>query len=141
VRIALSARGIDTGIDLFHLDLQGNGCWTYQSHAVEKAEGRLTEGDLAQFKSLYNAVDWYKEYARGGINRVLDHVEFGMKVEHDDGRRQFIEFSDELNNLSWPMRDLVHFLRHNVATGGDPVGPNLASIPPAAPSGQPRYQR
>lgn len=135
----LSAHGIDTGLDLFHLDVQGNGCWRYQSHAVEKAEGRLTEGDLAQLQSLYKRVEWDKQYVDGGVNHVLDRVEFALLVEHDGGGRQHFIFSDTFRGLSWSMRDLVHFLRHNVATGGDPVG-NPAFFPvPAQEPPQTRF--
>lgn len=135
----LSAHGIDTGLDLFHLEVQGNGCWSYQSHAVEKAEGRLSGGDQAQLQSLYERVEWDKQYVDGGVNHVLDRVEFALLVEHDEAERQHFIFSDTFRGLSWSMRDLVHFLRHNVATGGEPVGPNPAFLPTGAPAEQPRY--
>jgi hypothetical protein len=139
VRLLLTAHGIDTGLDLFHLEVEGNGCWRYQSHMVDKAEGRLTEGDLAQLLSLFAKVEWDKQYVDGGVNHVLDRVEFVLWVEHDDGERQHFIFSDTYRGLTWEMRDLVHFLRHNVATGGEPVGPNQPFLPTetAAPE-QPR---
>lgn len=135
----LSAHGIDTGLDLFHIEVQGDGRWSYQSHDVEKAEGRLTPGDLAQLLSLYEKVDWSRQYVDGGVNHVLDRVEFTLLVEPDgEGRKHFI-FSDTYRGLTWEMRDLVHFVRHNVATGGEPVGPNQPFLPMDAPGELPDY--
>lgn len=124
MRMLLSARGIDTGLDLFHIEVHGDGRWSYQSHDVERAEGRLTPGDLAQLISLYEKVDWSRQYVDGGVNHVLDRVEFTFLVEPDGEPRRLFVFSDTYRGLTWEMRDLVHFVRHNTATGGEPVGPN-----------------
>jgi hypothetical protein len=120
----LSAHGIDTGIDLYHIEVHGDGRWSFESHNVDRTEGRMTEGDLAQLLSLYERVDWSRQYVDGGVNHVLDRVEFGLLVEPDGEGRKHFTFSDTYRGLTWEVRDLVHFLRHNVATGGEPVGEN-----------------
>lgn len=139
MRMLLSAHGIDTGLDLFHIEVDGEGRWSYQSRDVERAEGRLTPGDLAQLHSLYEKVDWSRQYVNGGINHVLDRVEFALMVEPDGEGRKYFIFSDTYRGLTWELRDLVHFVRHNTATGGEPVGPNQPFLPMEGAPEQPRY--
>lgn len=88
---------------------------------MEEATGKLTPAELAQLKSLYDAVDWGKEVVNAPIG-MNDHTLFRLEVEHGEGNAETYRFSDIMTNLSWQFRDLIHYLRHNLAHGGDPVG-------------------
>lgn len=121
MRIELRATGVDTGalLSRLHVDLQ-TGAYTYESHAVEEARGQLSDGDTAQLRRLFEGVDWGAEVLNSPID-FDDSTRFEMEVWWEDTHRTYL-FSESLETRSWQFRDLVHFLRHNVATAGEPVG-------------------
>lgn len=122
LQLTLTAHGIDTDILLWQKTVDEHGHWTYESRAVEHAEGILTKGDLAQLISLHEKVDWEKETLNAPMS-ADDRTLFRLEVVNDKGEHRLYQQSEALNHRSWQFRDLFHFLRHNVATGGDPVGP------------------
>lgn len=133
MHLALSASGVGTGIPLFQVEIDENGEWTYESRAVEFARGRLNEADQVQLKSLYDKVDWGLEVLNNPVS-ADDRTLFKLEVDHGHGDLRLYQFSEAMNHLSWQFRDLVHFLRHNVARAGDPVGhipEETAQQPPA----------
>lgn len=134
MQITLTARGIDSKVELFRVQVNSDGRWSYESRAVEHAEGRLSEADRAQFKSFYDKVNWELEVLNGPLT-ADDRILFEMDVVHDEEDRRLYQFSEDLAHRSWQFRDLVHFLRHNVATGGDPVGysPDRPGVHPPTP--------
>lgn len=125
MRVALSATGVDTDIALFRVEVNEDGGWTYQSRAIAHAAGRLSEADRVQFKSLYDKVDWGLEVLNMPVS-ADDRTLFRMEVDHGHGDTRLYQFSEAINHASWQFRDLVHFLRHNVAVAGEPVGPEPA---------------
>jgi hypothetical protein len=134
LQITLTATGIESKVELFRVQVDGAGRWRYESRAVAHAEGRLSAADLAQFKSLYDKVNWELEVLNGPIS-AGDRTLFAMDVIHDGGDRRIYQFTESLAHRSWQFRDLVHFLRHNVATAGDPVGysPDEPGVHPPTP--------
>lgn len=134
MRLVLSATGVDSGVDLFRLEVDGSGQWSYQSRAVELATGTLSEADQAQLHSFFDRIDWELEVLNMPIS-FDDRTRFKLEVSPDKGDRRVYQFSEAINHASWQFRDLVHFLRHNVATKGDPVGRGPDEVreqPPAA---------
>lgn len=134
MRIALTAKGIESKVELFRVQVDADGRWTYESRAVEQASGRLSEADLAQFNAFYDKVNWELEVLNGPVT-ADDRILFEMDVVHDGGDRRLYQFTEDLAHRSWQFRDLVHFLRHNVATAGDPVGlsPDEPGVHPPTP--------
>lgn len=135
MRITLSAAGVDTGVPLFRTEVNENGEWRHESRAVEEVRGQLTPGDLAQFKNFYDEVNWSLEVLNNPVS-ADDRTLFKLEVDHGHGDVRLYQFSEAMNHLSWQFRDLVHFLRHNVAVGGDLPGripPEIAHQPPGVP--------
>lgn len=134
MQITLTAKGIESKVKLFQVHVEDTGRWTYESRGVEHAEGHLSEADLAQFKNFYDKVNWELEVLNGPIS-ADDRTFFEMDVVHDAANRKLYQFSESLAHRSWQFRDLVHFLRHNAATGGDPVGysPDEPGVHPPTP--------
>ncbi len=135
MHLALSATGMENGVDLFRVEVDGTGHWTYQSRVVEEARGKLTDGDLAQLRDLVEDVPWEQEVLNNPTS-AGDRTLFKLEVDREDGDRRLYQFSERMAHLSWQFRDLVHFLRHNVATGGDPLGripQEQEDRPPAMP--------
>ncbi|HEY3367994.1 MAG TPA: hypothetical protein VGK74_23280 [Symbiobacteriaceae bacterium] len=121
LQLTLTALGIDTEILLWTLTINEHGAWAYESRAVEEAHGTLTRGDLAQLISLYEKVDWALETLNAPMS-ADDRTLFRLEVVTDEGERRLYQSSEAMNHRSWQFRDLFHFLRHNVATAGDPIG-------------------
>ena len=124
MHLTLHATGIESKVDLFEVDVDENGNWRYESRAVEEVRGQLTEGDRAQLKSLFDKVNWDLEVLNHPVS-ADDGKLFRLTIRFKNGDHQDTRtytFSESLTHASWELRDLVHFLRHNVATGGDPVG-------------------
>lgn len=119
--MSLRAKSAYSGAFLFAISVGGDGAWQYESRVIEGAHGRLSEADRAQLKALYDKVDWDSEVLNGPLSRD-SRVHFELEITHDGGDHRLYQFDDELQNRSWQFRDLVHFLRHNVATAGDHVG-------------------
>jgi hypothetical protein len=133
MHLSLTAKGITNGVDLWKVEVDEDGHWSYESRAVERAEGVLTEGDRAQLISLYEKVDWSREVLNNPMS-ADDRIHFQFDVVKADGDRRCYQFSEQMAHLSTQFRDLVHFLRHNILGGGDPVGriPNeMHTEPPA----------
>ncbi len=126
MHFTLRARGAVSGVSLFELSVDGDGNWHYQSRAIASAHGRLSEADRAQLKARYEQVDWDAEVLNGPIGRDA-HTLFELEVTGAGGETRLYQFDDEFHHRSWQFRDLVHFLRHNVATGGEPVGTGEAA--------------
>lgn len=120
MQITLTARGIESGGELYRVQADDRGRWRYQSRAIEQAEGQLSRADLAQFQSFYDKVNWELEVL-GGPTSAGDSILFEMAVTHSPQDRQLYQFTESMAHRSWQFRDLVHFLRHNVATGGNPA--------------------
>ena len=120
MHLTLSASGVGTGIKLFSVSVDEAGHWTYESRAVERAEGKLSPGDREQLQDFYLRVDWGKETLNNPVS-IDDRTLFKLEVDHGNGDRRLYQFSEAMNHLSWQFRDLVHFLRHNVITG-EPLG-------------------
>ncbi|MFZ5816819.1 MAG: hypothetical protein ACOY93_16255 [Bacillota bacterium] len=121
MQITLTAKGLDSKVELARVQVDSDGRWRYSSRAVEQAEGRLSAADLAQFQAFYDKVNWELEVLNGPVT-ADDRILFEMEVIHDEGDRRLYQFTEDLAHRSWQFRDLVHFLRHNVAGAGDPVG-------------------
>ena len=121
MHLTLSATGVDSKVDLFQVQIDEKGNWSYESRAVEKATGKLMDGDVAQLRSLYEKVPWDQEVLNNPIS-ADDRTLFKLEVNREDGDKRLYQFSEAMNHLSWQFRDLVHFMRHNVADHGDPVG-------------------
>lgn len=121
MHLTLRARGAVTGVPLFELSVDGDGNWHYRSRAVAGAHGRLPEPDRAQLKARYAQVDWDDEVLNGPTGRDA-HTLFELEVTDPNGGTRLYQFDDGLHHRSWQFRDLIHFLRDNVATGGNPVG-------------------
>jgi len=121
MHLSLSATGIESKVKLWTVSVDETGKWSYESRSVEEANGHLTEGDTAQLISLYEKVDWSREVLNNPVS-ADDHIIFHFDVILADGDRRTYMFSEGLTHLSYQFRDLVHFLRHNVLGGGDPVG-------------------
>ncbi|HLN61049.1 MAG TPA: hypothetical protein VK464_05800, partial [Symbiobacteriaceae bacterium] len=120
MHLTLSATGVDSKVDLFQVQIDEKGNWAYESRAVEKATGKLMDGDVAQLRSLYEKVPWDQEVLNNPVSSD-DRTLFKLEVNREDGDKRLYQFSEAMNHLSWQFRDLVHFLRHNVANHGDPV--------------------
>lgn len=136
MRIVLRATGVDTGALVSRLEVNlEDGTYSYESRAVEQARGRLSEGDTAQLRRLFEEVDWDAELLNGPVD-VGDRTRFELEVSPGGEHRMYM-FSEDYDTRSWQFRDLVHFLRHNVATAGEPVGPDpeQQADPPAAHRG------
>ncbi|HYG60649.1 MAG TPA: hypothetical protein VD902_21455, partial [Symbiobacteriaceae bacterium] len=58
MHLTLHATGLISKVDLFEVDVDESGSWRYESRAVAEIRGRLTEGDQAQLKSLFDKVNW-----------------------------------------------------------------------------------
>lgn len=121
MHLSLTATGIISKVKLWTVEVDESGHWSYESRAVERAQGCLTEGDRAQLISLYEKVDWSREVLNNPIS-ADDQIHFRFEVVKADGDRRTYTFSEALNHVSTQFKDLVHFLRHNVLGGGDPVG-------------------
>lgn len=122
MQITLTAKGIQSKVTLFSVQVDDSGRWVYESRGVEGAEGHLSRADQVQFKSFYDKVNWELEVLNGPI-AADDGTLFELDVIHSgSGDRRLYQFTESLAHRSWQFRDLVHFLRHNVATAGDPVG-------------------
>lgn len=134
MHLVLEATGLGTAIDLFRVEVDGDGAWSYQSQAVQLAQGHLTAGDHAQLISLVEKVNWELEVLNSPTSRD-DRRLFRLTVRLPDQGERTYQFSEAMNHRSWQFVDLVHFLRHNVATGGDPVG-RLELEPTAQPYDQ-----
>lgn len=120
MHLTLTAIGAESRVALFRIEVDGDGRWHYESRGVAGANGQLSPADRAQLKSLYDRIDWELEVLNGP-KAADDRVHFALDVTHDEGKHQHYQFSENLAHRSWQFRDLVHFLRHNVATAGDPV--------------------
>ena len=134
MHLALSATGVVSGVNLFKVEVGEHGRWTYESRAVEFAEGQLTEGDQAQLKHFYERVNFDLETLNSPVS-ADDRTLFKLEVTDKKRGHVLYQFSEALNHRSWEFRDLVHFLRHNVAQNGDPVGRipgETHTTPPAA---------
>ena len=127
MHVTLRARGAVSGVPLFELTVDGDGHWHYQGRAVAGAQGRLSEADRAQLKARLEQVDWDAEVLNGPVGRDA-HTLFELEVTRKDGATRLYQFDDGLHHRSWQFRDLIHFLRHNVAAAGWPAG---AGIPAA----------
>jgi len=136
VQITLRAKSAYSGAFLFSVTVGGDGTWRYESRVIEEAHGRLPEADRAQVKALYDKVDWGSEVLNGPLSRGA-RIHFELEVTHDGGDHRLYQFDDEMGNRSWQFRDLVHFLRHNIATGGDAVGAPPEFVPPVGPDEHP----
>lgn len=136
MQITLRAKSAYTGDFLFAIAVSGDGRWRYESRVIEGAHGRLSDADRAQLKALYDKVDWGKEVLNGPLSRDA-HVHFELEVTHDGGDQRLYQFDDDMHNRSWQFRDLVHFLRHNVATAGAPVGEPAEFAAPSGPEEHP----
>lgn len=121
MRLILTATGLASKVELFRIDVDESGRWEYRSRAVEALYGKLSEGDRTQLTRLYEQVDWGAEVLNMPVS-ADDSTLFELRVMDGDIQRTY-QFSEALNHASYQLRDLVHFLRHNVATGGDPTGP------------------
>jgi hypothetical protein len=121
MQLVLQATGLHTEIDLFRVEVDGDGVWSYQSQAVQFAQGHLTEADRAQLNSFFEKVNWELELLNSPMSPD-DRRLFRLTVRLPDQGERTYQFSEAMNHRSWQFIDLVHFLRHNVATGGDPVG-------------------
>lgn len=134
MQITLTAKGIDSKVVLYQLQVDDAGRWSYESRGVEHAEGRLSEANLAQLKNFYERVNWELEVLNGPVV-ASDRTLFEMDVFHKGGERRLYQFTESLAHRSWEFRDLFHFLRHNTATGGDPVGysPDEPEVHPPTP--------
>ena len=121
MHLRLTATGNDNGIEIFRLAVDGEGNWVYESRAIEKVTGELSAADRAQLEGLFKTVEWQKKILNATITPD-DLIRFRLDVAADDlGPRTYL-FSEAMRNEPVPFRDLVHFLRHNVATGGEPAG-------------------
>lgn len=122
MRVRLTGQGIAADVDLFSLEVDGEGVWTYRSRAIEELKGTLDEADEVQFKSLFERVDWDEKKLNGTI-RFDDHVKFKLQVDRGDGQVKTFFFSDHLrpNEATWEFKDFIHFLRHNVVGPADPT--------------------
>lgn len=134
MQITLTAKGIESKVQLYEISVDGTGRWDYESRAVEHAQGTLSRADQAQFQSFFERVSWELEVLNGPIT-ATDRTLFEMEVTFDNGDRRLYQFTESLAHRSWGFRDLFHFLRHNVATGGDPVGysPDQPDLHPPTP--------
>jgi len=121
VWITLRATGLLSKVRLFELTVDREGRWTYESLAVEHASGQLSPANFAQLKSFYDKVNWELEVLNSPL-RTDDRILFELDVVHDGDDRRLYQFSEQTTHRSWEFQDLFHFLRHNVATAGDPVG-------------------
>lgn len=121
MHLILSAVGVDSSVPLFTVEVDGQGDWRYESRAVEEARGELSEADQAQLKNLHDKVNWSLETLNAPVSSD-DRTLFKLDVDHGDGNRALYQTSESMTHRSWEFRDLVHFLRHNVALAGDPVG-------------------
>lgn len=117
----LTAKGTISKVQLFSVQVDSSGRWEYESRGVAHTEGRLSREDLAQFQAFYDRVNWELEVLNGPVTGS-DRIHFELDVVHDGGDRRVYQFTENMAHRSWQFRDLVHFLRHNAATGGDPVG-------------------
>lgn len=134
MHLTLSATGVDSGVNLFKVSVGEDGRWTYESRAVEFAEGRLTEADQAQLKHFYERVNWDLETLNAPVS-YGDRTLFRLEVDDKKRGHVLYQFSEAMAHRSWEFRDLFHFLRHNVALHGDPVGRipgETHTTPPAA---------
>jgi hypothetical protein len=120
LHLTLSAVGVQSRVPLFTLDVDEQGHWTYESRAVERAAGILTQGDRAQLKNLCEEIDWDLETLNSPVS-ADDGTLFKLEVVSENGDRRLYQSSEALNHRSWQFRDLVHFLRHNVATNAAPM--------------------
>lgn len=122
MQLTLTAVGRQSDKMLYRISVDETGKWEYESTAVEHASGHLVPGEVAQLKSLYDKVSWDREVLNNPID-LEDHTIMRLEVDHGEGKMATYQFSDAMTRLSFEFRDLVHFLRHNLATGGDPAGP------------------
>lgn len=120
MHLVLQATGLDSAIDLFRVEVDGDGGWSYQSQAIQLAQGDLSAADRAQLISFVEKVNWELEVRNSPTHRD-DRKLFQLTVRLDDKGEQTYHFSEAMTHRSWQFMDLVHFLRHNVATGGDPI--------------------
>lgn len=120
MHLTLSAKGLESGVDLFRVSVREDGHWSYESRAVERAEGRLDPEDVEQLVGLYTSVDWDKHVLNAPVS-ADDRTLFELNVDDGNMTRTY-RFSEAINHASYQFKDLVHFLRHNVALAGDPAG-------------------
>ncbi len=121
MQITLTATGLESKVKLWELSVDPDGHWQYESRAVEHAEGQLSPANIAQLKMFYDKVNWGLEVLNSPLT-ANDRILFQMDVVHEGARPQRYQFSEQCTHRSWQFQDLFHFLRHNVATAGDPVG-------------------
>jgi len=112
--LALTALGVDSGVQLFHLAVAHDGRWTYESRAVAEASGTLPRGEMAQVKSLVDAVPWEAEVLNMPVS-ADDRTLFRLQIRLKDDDERLYQCSEAVNHASWQFRDLLHFLRHNIA--------------------------
>lgn len=124
MHLSLTATGSDSKQELYRLEVDGSGAWTYRSRAVEGVRGQLRLGDVEQLRGLYEAVDWEKHVLNAPVS-ADDRIHFRLGVQTPQGEERTYMFSEAVTHASFQFRDLVHFLRHNVAIAGEPVGPGL----------------
>lgn len=128
MQVMMTVQESGSGRPLFQVVVDGEGRWRYESQAVQRAEGRLAEGERAQLISLLKKVAWDREQPMHPRRRE-DHLRFRLEVAPTDGEGRTFTFSDTMEGISVELRDLVHYLRHNLAVGGDPVGPEPDQLP------------
>jgi hypothetical protein len=117
----LSLTATNMGKTIWTVTADDSGAWSYESRAVARAEGTLTEGDRAQLISLYEHVDWNREVLNHGITSDT-MIRLHLDVTKADGDKRTYTFNADTNQLTDELSDLVHFLRHNIMGAGEPVG-------------------
>lgn len=120
MRILLTSTGVDSGVPLTRLEITlPDGSYTYESRAVSQMAGRLDEADTVQLQRLIDAVNWDQEVLNSPT-RWNHNTRFELTIEKD-GQQRLYQFSDWMQGpRSWEFKDLVHFLRHNVAFADAP---------------------
>lgn len=127
MHLILSATGTIRPISLFRVEVWPDGRWEYESRAVAHAQGRLAPAELTQLQSRYDEVDWDLQALNNPIS-ADDRTFFTLDVIGENGEQRRYQFSEAMANLSFQFKDLVHFLRHNVAVGAEPVGPVATEV-------------
>lgn len=133
MHLTLTANGVDSGVELWTVSVGDDGHWTYQSRAVEFLEGDLSPADRAQLKHFYDEIDWDIEVLNNPVS-ADDRLLFKLEVTHEgSGDRRLYQFSEAMNHLQYQFKDLVHFLRKNVAKNAD-----VSQQPPFEPQDRPQ---
>jgi hypothetical protein len=131
LHLTLSAVGVESKVPLFTVSVDEQGHWAYESRAIQEAKGTLTQGEVAQLKTLYDDVNWEQETLNNPVS-ADDRTLFKLEVDHGDGNKKLYQMSEAMNHRSWQFRDLIHFLRHNVALNGEPLA-NIIEEPREQP--------